>query len=423
MKRTLKSVCLKWQLPVMTMFAILFASCSSGVKDEITAMFNNVPEDAAVVMSGDLKKIVDQAGGEMKDGKIQSFGANALSGEEMKTLRRVMKNVEAGAVVGFLYKNEFYATCNLTDADGFMKTYAKETGEEWEKEGSYKVNGNCVITDDRLWITDRPDVAKIKNFMGLSESESFLSCKYAEKMAESSDAVSIWGSIDSLTAGLSFAEQTQFRMGTSMLFDSPEYIIGSVNFNKKGLEMKYMPVTSDYKPAKCVIEMEKIDISEVSALGGDANMIFAMGVSGKLIKKIKDLGNSMGGNLPSEMWDILSPIEGTIAMASSTEISEFKNPDFGYRAIVNTNGKNNAMLTEVLGEIGDVKVKGDKLMISKGSYGKGALDVAAAAKEMKDAWIAMALHGNDSDFKGDVYVLLVPADESLELRMKIISNK
>lgn len=425
-KYSLTAVNLKWRSIFVLAVVMLLASCSNGVKDDLNALYNTIPEKAAVVVSGNFEKIASQLGAELDDGQIKSLGKSGLSAlggkdvkDELRKLQKRTKGMKIGAFAGFVLSDNFYMTFMLSDADLFMKNYAREAGGSWEKSGGYYYLEDCVVVDDRCWTGNNITVDKVKDFMDLSEVESFLSCEYAETMASSNDAITFWASVDGLVSGLGFAEQAQVRTAVSMLYSNPEYIVGNMNFKKNSAESEIMLVKSDYKPAKCVIEMEKIDASTVGSLGGNANTVFAMGISSELVKKIKNLGSSMGGGIPSEMWDMISPLEGTIAVASTADISNDNPATAGAKAIISTNGKKNALLGQALEEVGDVQVKGDNFIISKGNYGKGRLDVAETGKEMKDAWIGVAFAAKEDGTKMKILLLLEPKDGTLALRSKV----
>lgn len=418
-------------LPVLLIVALtlLLSSCSGGGKEDLNALYNTVPQEAAVVISGDLGKIVDQCGGEVKDGRIVSFGTEGLlsafgkgklSGEVVNEFQKVAINVKAGAFVGFVYKGESYLTCMIADSDGLRNVIDGKSGGQWEKSGGVECKGDYAIADgDRLWIGDDLTPNKVAELMKLSEAQSFLACKYAETMAGSDKAATLWMSLEGLFSNLPFSKQAQARMASSMLFDKPMYLTGEIDFNKTGLDFSLMPMTEDYKPAKCVIEVEKIDTKKVAALGGNANMIFAMGVSQKLVKQIQDLGKSMGGALPMGMASIISPLQGTIAIASQEDTKSFRSSPGGYRAVVSTNGQQNAALGQVLENLGSVEIEGNDFHLSQGSYGKGIFNVADVAKKMDGAWLGVAVGEKEDGKDLKVLLLLEPLDGSLLLKTSV----
>lgn len=408
---------------------ILGASCSESVKEDMEALFNNVPADASIVISGNLSKIVDQCGGEVKDGRIVSFGKDGMlsafgkskgMAQALDEFQKIAKTVKAGACVGFSYKGESYLTCELADASEFKKIVDAKYPGAWDKSGNVEYKGNYAVADgDRLWIGDALSVEKVAELMKLSDTQSFLSCKYSSRMADSDKAMDIWMSLDALYSTLSFSKQTQARMVASMLFETPKFLTGNVEFRKDGTAISLMPVTADYKPAKCVIDVAAIDVDKVASLGGNANMIVAVAVSQKLVKQIQDLGSSMGGALPKQMWDIISPLDGTIAFASQEGEHAIAGVPDGFRGIVSTNGVRNAALGQLLEGFATVKIEGNDFNLSKGSYGDGIFDVASVAKKMKGAWLSVAYGAKENGKDVKVLLLLEPSEGSLRLKTDV----
>lgn len=95
-------------------------------------------------------------------------------------------------------------------------------------------------------------------------------------MAKSDDAMNFWGSLDAMMSNaLSFSEQTQAKMAMSMMFSQPKYLVGSGNFSKDGTELDVSLLNAELKPAKCELEVSKIDTKVVAGLGGNADMVMA----------------------------------------------------------------------------------------------------------------------------------------------------
>lgn len=412
------------------MATCIFSSCSNGVKGEMMEIFHTVPADAGLVVSGNLEKIADQAGADVKDGKIVSLGdsglfasiakASGINKEETREIEKVLSMVKAGGMVMFSHQGEFYFTCFVDDKEALKAAIDKEMEGAWDKNGEVEFKKEVAFAGDRLWLCDHINPAVIADFMKLSETQSFLSCEYAEKMAESDEAMEIWGSIDNLLASMPFGQQTQVKMGLSMLFDSPKFLTGDINFNKKGVELEMMPMTNDYKASKCVFDLSKIDTKKVASLEGNANMIFAIAISTQMVDQIKKFGASMGGALPAQMFDMLSPLDGTTALASQAGASQFSGD--GFRAVVTTNGKQNAALGQMLATLGNVDIQGNDFRISKGAYGDGALNVAATAGKMEGSWLAIAQAVKEDGFNGTVLMMLKPADGGLKIVISAEQN-
>lgn len=415
-----------WMIPMMVLIAVMAGGCSKALEGDLKEMMQTVPAEASVVISGDLNKIAEPLGYKVEDGQIVGIDKGskiarlmdvADTKEVLKGLKEISSVVELGAFVVFADKGNFYAMANVKDAEKLKAIVDEESksGNEWEKDGNIEYKDDIFIIDgSRVWVTSRGDVEAIKGYQKLSEVESFLSVEYSKKMISSGDAMNLWGSLSSLYSTLPYSQQAQTRMAVSMLFEKPEFIVGKANFKEGEAEMELMPMTSDYKAAKCVIEMSKIDPKVIDGIGGNANMVMAINISKKLVEQIKEFGNSMGGAIPTEMWDVISPLEGTIAYSGESA----DNPGKNFKAVVMTNGQNTAPLAQMLEMVGDLNITGKKLSVTNGSYGSGDLKLSDVAKEMKDAWMGVAVAQEEEGTTVEGYFLLEPEDGSLKIVFK-----
>lgn len=431
----LKGIASKAGLALTAVLMTVLAGCSGGVEEDVEMMFGTVPADAPFVYTVNLEETIDQTGGKVSGNEVKDFGAleevlksagaydkKVASG--LEELKEVLKGVKLTAAAGFYYQGEAYFTAILSDVDAFREGVdnMKDAKGEWQEEEGLLVKEGFAIADDRLWFSSRntPDTEKIRNFMSLSETESFKSNEYAAKMAKSDDAMNFWGSLDALMSnGLSFSEQTQAKMALSMMFSQPKYLVGSGNFSKDGTELDVSLLNAELKPAKCELEVSEIDTKVVAGLGGNADMVMAMSVSQKLVKQIVDFGASLGGALPPNFKDFISPIDGTLAFATPSPSMGASSAMGNFRGVVSTNGKENAQLAQALGAFSKVDIDGTTLKLSQGRYGEGEFSVAEVAKEFKDAWLGVAYCSKQGSTPMKGLLLLEPADGSLRLRMKI----
>ena len=298
----------------------LLPSCSGGNEAEIHDLLASVPSDAQAVAVFNFEKGVEQAGGKVKDGKITDAGQlaklleiskkNAKSGEEdYSWLLSENSGVDCSAGAAFLWKGNAYFTMMLGDVKAFRANVDKNNPGEWKEAGKdLLVKGKMAIYKERLWMMDKSNAEEIANFMVLSEAQSFNTNPYAEKLAKSDDALAFWTSLDGLMAasGTSFGKQTQARMALGMFFKNANAIAGDANITKNGLELEATLVDKDNKTAKCELELSKIDVKEVAALGGDANMVVALAVSHKLVKQLMELSSSLGGAMPAMFTSLIA---------------------------------------------------------------------------------------------------------------------
>lgn len=413
-------------LSMALMALMMLGACSgSNVEADLLEMFKNVPADATTVVCGDLGKLVDQSGGKIEDGKIQ-WNNKAFAGgsqewnRNMKKLEDLSAGIEAGAFVGFYDKGAFCLVTRVKDAAVLKQAIDKEVSGAWEKSGKMEYKGSYYLINggEYLWTTQAASPETIQGYLELSDVKSFSSDKYAATMAAASDAASLWVSLEGIYSGLSFSEQATARMAVSMLFEQPKYLTGTLNMKGNSMDFSMMPMTSEYKPAKCVIDVAKIDESVVAGLGGNADAVVALNVSQKLVKQIQDLGKSMGGALPVQMLDVLMPLDGTIAVAANN----LQNPKSGYKAVITTNGVENAALSQMLSSFGKVEINGKNFTVSDGNYGLGELKVADVAKKFNGAWFGLATAGQEKGIKAVVYLMLVPEDGTLKIKLNVESS-
>ncbi|MDE6329371.1 MAG: hypothetical protein K2L83_01525 [Muribaculaceae bacterium] len=423
----LKSVAMIFAMTLASVAAGVLTSCSSDVKEEIEQLFAVVPSNSSVVVTLNVEQAVKESGGKIADGKVEDFGS--LTGvmdsadapaAVVKTLQDVGR-VTSGPMAGFVYKNQMYFVTSVDDADAFKSAYAAEQAdkESWTEADGASVRGNVAVVKDRVWVLPSASaVSDAVGFMTLSEAESFNSNAYAATMAKSGHSLNVYGDINALLgSGLSFGQQTQARMAMSMVFNQPKYLEAWCDFKGNSAAMTLRLLDDDLKAAKCELDLSKIDPKVVAGLGGNAETIVAIGVSQKLVEQISKFAGSFGGGLPIDVSSIISPLQGTQAFATGSSLGS--TGDNNFRAVVSTNGKDNAQLGQLLATLGTVKIDGTTFNISKGRYGEGSLNVSDVAQEMKDAWLGMAMAKKSGASDEKILVLLEPADGTLQLRLHV----
>lgn len=415
-------------LSIFLLTIILLNSCSSSNEADTLELFSKVPADAEFVAVANLEQIAGQADGKVKSGKLVNPGKlkELFKDEKDAFILDESSGINWSSAVIFSYQGSLYATCLINDAEALRNNLKKQASSDWKSEGDLEILGKSAISGDRLWVADKSlDGAQIQKFMKFSDAESFNSNEYSKTMAESDDALNFWGSIDALlnTSGASFATRSMTRMALGMFFKDPQNIAGAGNFKKGALTIDMTLLNGDMKPADCELELSTIDVAKVAALDGNANMVFAMAVSEKLVKQLLDAASSMGGAMPQVYANALTPLDGTIAFATpgSADTNIRKSAMGNFRATVTTNGKDNAMLLQMLQSLGDVKIDGHTFNISSGSYGTGALQVKSVADSFKGATLGMAIAAEKGasidDFPAKEYsLLLIPDNKNLKIR-------
>ena len=159
---------------------VLSTSCSDNAK--MKDLLENVPASMDVVMVGNVKTIIESAGGNMEDSKIHlpKFILNALpddASEGMDKCNRFLKNsgvdIEACALVGNYDDNRPVIVFALNDKDKFVEAIEDEGFKEKSADGdvviytakvsegsdpeyddySYiAINGSCAYLIDEVWV-------------------------------------------------------------------------------------------------------------------------------------------------------------------------------------------------------------------------------------------------------------------------------
>lgn len=425
----------------LLLIIIGFASCSSDQEELFRKLYADIPAEAEFVADLDISKILKDTGA--KIGKDGVSGADKiieiLASDDAKLKADLQwacspqSGISPRAAVLFIHAGHRILHFSLDDAEKFRNGVAEREQKDWEKISSGKTTiyilDNTAVTEDMAFIGTGISAEYITRLLNLSEVESFNGVDYSSKMAAKDNAVNYYASIDGLMdiSGLGFANKTQAKMMLGMFFNNPKYIVGSMDMDKKEILFETAILDNTLKPSKCELEMSRIDPAQIAALDGNANFIFALAVSQKLIKQINKVASSAGGALPAQFSDLISPIDGTIAFASPLLVTSTAQKSLGkdYRLSVPTNGKQNAALSQFLQTFGNLQIDGNILNISKGSYGDGRLSLAATSKEMEGAWLAVAFSIDNQRyplFTSGLFTIL-PSDGSMKLKLKLTLYK
>lgn len=420
-KMSRSSLCIS--LLMSLLLPVFIASCSSSNEDDTLELLGNVPAEAEFVAVANLNKIVEQSGGEVKDGVINDAGSlkKLLDESKSKEFGWILdenSGIDVTSAVVFSYKGNIYFTCLVKDAEQVREHINADFQGEWEKSGDFYKKNDFMVSNDRFWAADRADAEQIQKFMEYSKAESFKSLDYSKTLAESSDAISFIGSLDGLlnSSNLAFSQKSLVRLASGMFFKDPKYVIGNGNYKDKAMTLEASLCNSDFKPANCELDMTEIDVNQIAALDGNANTIFAVAVSQKLVKQLLDVASSVGGAMPEEYTRLLEPLDGTIAFATQ---ANDKVEMAGFRASVATSGKDNASLLQILQSFGEVKIDGKIFNISNGSYGKGNLDVRQTAEAFKGAAMGLAMAIDSDGIPSKTTILLIPDGKALKLKMTV----
>lgn len=406
-----------------------FHSCSSGPEADTLDLLSAVPSGSEAVIVINMEEAIDGSGAKISNGKISGdanlqrllgFLAPApLSKETSAKLLDGSLGIKYSSAVMFMYQGKHFLTCKIDDAKAFRTAIDKIYPGDWKDSAdgtSYK--NNVAIADDRAWFGNI-DPSEIDTFMKFSEIESFKSNDYAEKLAKSSDALSFWASLKGVmqSANMSFSERTVANMALSTFFKDPAFVTGDADIDDDRIDIEMNLLNSKLKKAKCELKITKIDPTRVASLGGNANFVGAVSVSTGLIEQMQKILSSIGGAMPATYSSLLSPLDGTQAIATGESGSEIL---AGFKANITTNGKENAALAQSLQAFGQVDIQGSDFTVSKGSYGNGELKVEEVAKDFDGAWLGIAAANNSKpDAPRKMILKVSPDDGSLTLKVKL----
>ena len=424
-------------LPLLSMVLCIVSltGCTGNDGADTLDLLGTVPADAEAVGVLQVNTLVDQTGGKIKDGRIEDATSLKDACEQLyATVGSINvkyhelffspeSGLEASSVIVFSYKGSTFLSALVADEAQLKNAVGRIAPGDWEKVGKAQVNGEFVIRENRFWTMPNGMIESVERFANLSEVESFRSNAYAETMSKSADALTVWASIEGLmkTSGMAFTQQATARMALGMFFNNPSCVAISANVEKDMVKSTMRILDADLKPAKCELAVSKIDTKLVESLGGNANFVFAAGVSQKLVKQLLNLASSFGGSLPEPYASALEPIDGTLTFAA-TMVPRDGFSGLGFKGAVQTSGKNNARLLQVLEPVvGKVQVDGNTFRFGNEGYGTGIAPLADVAKDFNGAWLGLAGKMNFQD-RPPYYMFsmaLVPADGSLRLDFKL----
>lgn len=410
---------------------IIAAGCSRSNKADTLELLGHVPAEASAVAVVNLERIVDRAGGKVKDGRLTD------AGRIPEMMRRLgMKQVDVDGFEG-VFSPESGVECTsavffttpmggffgllLSDPAAVRAAIDRRVQGEWQQDGKIYRKGTVCISDNLLMVGARMTPELMSQWTGLSKVESAAGQEYAEKLAEASACVTAWASVGGLLdmAGLSFTQRAGVKMALGMCFNNPTQLWAEVDAEKDVMNCRVQVLDNKLQPSKCELKVSDIDTSLVESLGGEANTVAAIGVSRKLVEQIRKAAESFGGRMPGAFAQVLDGLDGTVALGASDDISTLtRSLEGGYRLMVQTSGDNNAPLLQTLQQFGKVDISGKDFVMQTEGYGHGALSVKDVAGEFKGAWFGVAMAMPDEGPKS-MTATLRPAAGSLELGIAV----
>ncbi len=414
----------KLSYSLLAILAILFVAvgCSkSGGDNDADSLLRTVPADASSVALFNVAHTVDKLGGKVKGSTITlpkeiSKAINesqALGDKEKQAINDFLDGQTGMAFNSIVYFSAArnYVTGLLDDPEKFFAYVQKQTPSlQWTEEDGAKVMGSIVVIGNQYWIASSgtPDVEQLKYYQKLNEKQSYASSDAVSLLSDTEKAVTFVADVNKSIAIL--PNSTYLRLGSSLIFNDMAYFAGYLDVEKKNIKATAAVLNSDMKPAELLLPAEKIDASVVKSLSGGGDIVAAIGISEKLIKKVSDVAGTAMGKGADAFVGVLKSIDGTVAVKANSSMDDIV-------AKVQTNGKDFADLSNLIQSLMGMTVTrdGNTLTAFKGNKEfAGPVTADKAADKLKGAWVGIV---SDGMIARDVVTVtrLVPEKKSLRL--------
>lgn len=400
---------------------LLTAACSKSANGDATSLLQTVPADASSVAVINIEHTIEAMGGKCSQGKVtlpaemqkalqESASMNSKRNAE---LARILNGESGVSLTSMVYYSaaRSYISGLLDDPDKFISFIEEQDSVKATSADGARIVKDYVVIGNQFWICveGTPDIEQLKYSRQLKERQSFASSEAASLLLEKDKAITFVADFNRTLSKM--PQSMPMRMGSAFIFDDMTYIAGWVNLTKDKLTAEAAVLNSDMKPAAINLPIEKIDGSDVKRLKGNADVFFAIGISRKLVDKLK----AAAGELPGAKLILsgLSEIDGTIAGRFNSSASDM---EFQFK----TTGENFtsiSMLAEQM--LGMTATRdGDIVTLTRGSSGfSGGVTPDEAASYLKGAWIGAISSG--SPYRNATTALrLVPHKGSLMLEME-----
>lgn len=410
----------------------IVSSCSKDNKEDAHALLATVPSSSAMTGIIDLETVLEKAGCDIDGSQIKPSKelSEAIAGikdeKQKKTVSELLdgdSGVRPSVMVFFVTGSRPYLTGLLEDTSKFKTFVEKQTGKKFaDNTDGVSSCGEYAVKGDQFWIADRKSsVAQVPEFTRLSESQSFLQSEFAKGFLKLDNDMRIVVDINGMannTPGLSFQNRAMFSAALSTLFNDASHAMLTLDFKKEEVAIDGKVLDKNGNIAKFNLPVSKIDIETVKQLGGTADIVAAMSVSRKLVSKIEDIVNSIGGGQAASLYtSILKPIDGTVAAAFSNA-----NPS-APRAIITTDGSAANELTSQLSGVISVEREGKLLLLGKNNETGKGLALDQAADNLKGAFIGAVVADQDK-YPGVKFITfgLYPEGQGLEFKLRSVTD-
>ncbi|MDE6632941.1 MAG: hypothetical protein K2K23_08075 [Muribaculaceae bacterium] len=408
-------------LAIVALLLVVVSCSKSESGNDAESLLRTVPADASSVALCNVAYIVDRLGGSTDGSTIKLSKehtkaikeSQALKEKDKKHIMDVLEGQTGMALNSFVYFSaaRTYITGLLNDPDKFI-AYEQEQNPsyQWRDEDGGKVLGSLAVVGNQFWIctTGTPDVEQLKYYQQLNDKQSYVSSDAVSLLSDTEKAITFVADVKKSIAFL--PNSTYLRIGSSLIFDDMSYVAGYVDIEKKNIMASAAVLNSDMKPAELLLPTEKIDASIVKSLGESGDVVAAMGISQKLVKKISDAAGTALGQGSDALAGMLQAIDGTVAVRANSSMDNVE-------AKVQTNGKDFADLANMINSFLGLTVSRDGNILTAVRGNKdfnGPITSQKAAEKLKGAWIGVV---SDGMLVRDVVSVtrLVPEKKSLRL--------
>lgn len=426
------------------LFSLVFLALNSCKEDraDMSGLLSTVPSSSAGVVAIDLKSLLQDAGCKVKDNEIKP-------GKELSTIISKMKDDEKKEILGFFNgesgispecaviffdSNRMFLTLALADVAKFCESVEKEKQSSFaDQGGGVKVCGNIAVKGAQAWIClssgKRIDSDAIAAYSSLKTSQSFLSTDMAERFIEPKSDIIGWGHLNVLIDNFMYRNKYMLNMAAGFLFDDPSDLSFSVDFRDGEMSASAIILNDKGKPAKYLLQAEKVDLKTIESIGETCDALFAFTLTPKMVSKLEKAGSALGGALFGNMGDMLKNVDGTIAVAYSSLMTQGRQ---NMNGVITTKGDVSLQLKDLVTSMfGPVREDGKFLRFSSGTV-TGALTVEECAGMLKGSCLgfvadlkgmenAAPLGEASSSFKS-IALSLSPESGSLELKIVLKGN-
>lgn len=389
---------------ILCLALIITSFLNSCTKEAVSTedLLSTVPSSAGFVVGLNTSAMLEKAGCKV-DGSSVKPGedveawlerSNGISDAGRKSARLLLtgeSGLNPGAALLFSDAYSIYLTALVSDTGKFTDFVENMTGEKFADENGVQICANVAMKGAQAWMCvsshNTIDSKTVDSFASLSRERSFLSNTYSSHIASMKSDIVGWADLKSVMRyGLTSGRLSSINLLTGMLFENATALSFSADFTKGKATATINVINDKGEPARYLLPVSRIDVPTVKTLGEKANVVAAASISKDLVKKIENMGASLGGQMFSLFIDALKPLDGTLAIASGSR----SDLDSSLSAVITTDGSPSRDLMSMLSSFGQTSVEGKLVKVTNGTL-EGALQIATAADAMKGAVMAIAV--------------------------------